>query len=106
MCKQAQFKAFLGTGRAGERDRLVAEVLAYRDSVPSIELFLRYAAPGDESAAPDGAVNVAVASATDADRASVANRRKADGPNDPEDAVTIYLTSSFRRAKGVPRTHT
>ncbi len=105
MAKQAQFKAFLGTGRAGERD-LVAEVLAYRDSVPSIELFLRYAAPGDESAAPDGAVNVAVASATDADRASVANRREADGPNDPNDAVTICWTSGTEaEPKGVPRTH-
>ncbi|WP_367336842.1 class I adenylate-forming enzyme family protein [Phycicoccus sp.] len=103
MARQAEFAAYLTSGRCGDRDLLV-EALAVRDRLPSVRTFIRYAAPQETSAVPDGAVGLTAAPATDADRDAVAALMATT--NDPNDAMTICWTSGTEaEPKGVPRTH-
>lgn len=103
MARQAEFTAYLTSGRAGDRD-LLAEALAVSDRLPSVRTFIRYAAPEEASAVPEGAVGLTAAAATEDDRATVGALLAE--PNDPNDALTICWTSGTEaEPKGVPRTH-
>lgn len=103
MARQAEFSAYLTSGRAADRD-LLADALGARDRLPSIRTFIRYAAPEETSEVPEGAVGLVATAATDADRAAVAALRAE--ANDPNDAMTICWTSGTEaEPKGVPRTH-
>lgn len=104
MTSQAEFTAYLTSGRAAERD-LLEEVLGYRDRLPSVRHIIRYAAPGQDESVPEGVVGLVAAQASDADRALLARLREEVG-NDPNDAMTICWTSGTEaEPKGVPRTH-
>lgn len=104
MARQAEFRAYLTSGQAGDRD-LLAEVISYRDKLPSVEHIIRYAAPGQDETVPDGVVGIVASTATESDLATVARLREQEA-NDPNDAMTICWTSGTEaEPKGVPRTH-
>lgn len=104
MAGQAGFAAYVGAHRFFDRD-LLAESSAVADRLPDGIRMIRYAAPDEPTAAPEGIVDVRAQPATPAEGEVVA-RLAAEQPNDPNDAMTICWTSGTEaQPKGVPRTH-